>query len=436
MRIAFFTDTFIPQINGIATAAANLAEGLGKAGHKVIVLVPTQDDMKRKMFRKKNVRVVYLPSVPVLVYPEIRLEIFGFAQVFSELKEFKPDLIHVHTPGTVGLDALLASYIFKVPLVGTVHTFFTQEEHTQWISNAILHKAFAGTLTKYYRSFYESCDYLFCPSKLLLDELEQHALKSPVYHVPNAIAAHEKTKKLSVSERKSLKKKYGLKEKVIIHFGRLSGEKNVEDVLRTFALLSQKRDDLSLLIIGDGPLRTSLNKLAITLGIADNVIFTGFIDHTTLLSSHMLEIGDLFVTASVTENQPMVVLEAMSFGLPVVGVKQAGMIEMIKNNGYLVPVGDLKVMASKLRAILDSTELQATLSKHAIESAKQYDITHVVDRTVGYYNTFIKQGKRAQLFPMYDKQVAMLRYNSEKIERMFNDLKLSIVNAYNEMIGK
>ncbi len=436
MRIAFFTDTFIPQINGIATAAANLAEGLGEAGHKVIVLVPTQDDMKRKMFRKKNVRVVYLPSVPVFVYPEIRLELFGFAQVFGALKEFKPDIIHVHTPGTVGLDALLASYIFKVPLVGTVHTFFTQEEHTQWISNAMLHKAFAGTLKKYYRSFYESCDYLFCPSKLLLKELEQHQLKSPLFHVRNAITAHPLSKNLSTTQRKTLKKKYGLLEHVIVHFGRLSGEKNVEDVLHSFKFVVEKRRDVSLLIIGDGPLRGTLQKLAIKLGIADHVVFTGFIDHSKLLSSRMLEIGDVFVTASVTENQPMVVLEAMSFGLPVIGVKQAGMIEMIKDNGYLLPVGDTKAMANKMLAIVGDDDLRATLSKHACDSAKQYDVAHVVASTVEYYNTFIKQGKRAQLFPMYDKQVAMLRYNSEKIEQLFNDVKLSIVNAYNDMIGK
>src|SRR2546426_811278 len=115
MKIAYFTDTFLPQINGVATSIANFSTELGKRGHEVMIFVPQPGTLKDK-FRAKNVSVIYLPSLPSFVYPEFRVGILGFPKVLKYLRSFNPDIIHFHTPMTVGMDALVSAKVLKKPL--------------------------------------------------------------------------------------------------------------------------------------------------------------------------------------------------------------------------------------------------------------------------------------------------------------------------------
>ncbi len=435
MRIAVFTDTFLPQINGIATVVANIAEELGRKGHEVVIFIPKQQDIKRKKFHAKGVRVIPLPSIPAFVYPEIRLEVFGFPQIFKTLKDFRPDIIHVHTPALVGMDAILSSYIFKVPLVGTLHTFTVDDQFT-WIKNPFLMKTCANLMGNYFQFFFKSCDVVLCPSEILVRKLRKEKFPTFLQYLPNAIPQHTVFPMLTSAQKERLKRKFHLQDHVVLHYGRLSAEKNIDEVLKAFSFVVEKEPHTTLLIIGDGPERARLEKLAQTLGIESHTIFTGFIDHMKLVRSRIIQVCDVFVTTSKTENQPMVALEAMTFGLPIVALKEAGMIELVSKNGFLVRSGDTHGIAEKIIEILTHPILAKRLSSYAYKEAEKYSVDHVVDQLIEKYENVIRthQNKTVKKpFIRFSIPPSTLRYKKREIETLLQDMKKTMLEAYNKL---
>lgn len=384
MRIAYFTDTFLPQVNGVATALANQATELGARGHNVLIFTPKLDHINRKKFKAVNVEVVHLPTVPALLYPEFKLGIFGFPRVVRNLVRFKPDIIHLHTPLTVGIDAIMAAKFLNKPLVGTVHVYFADSGYLRWLKYKLAVKIVDKVVQRFLNFIFRQCDLVLVPSKMLIDELKQDNFEKPVAYLPNGVST-QTAGALSLEEKNTFKKKYGLKEKVVLHFGRLSHEKNVDFLIKSFHLLAKKHQDVSLLIIGDGPTKKELVKLTHRLGLEKRIKFTGFIDHPVLISSGLLRIADIFATASPMENNPMVVLEAMMFGLPIMGVKQAGLIELVSKNGFLVEPANIKMLAEKLEQILCDEELSKQMGEKSLEIVKDYSIGKVADKLLKLY---------------------------------------------------
>ncbi|MBI2314808.1 glycosyltransferase [Candidatus Daviesbacteria bacterium] len=385
MKIAYFTDTFLPQVNGIATALANQAAQLGKQGHSVLIFTPKLDGIPREKFKAENVQVIHLPTVPALLYPEFKLGVFGLPKVIKYLAKFDPDIIHLHSPLTVGMDAVTAAKIFKKPLVGTIHVYLTDSSYLRWLKYRLAVKVVDKVVERYLNFLFSQCDLVLAPSKMLVKELTQTGFKKTVHYLPNGVILSQ-YKSLSLQDQKSIKKKYGLKDKIVLHFGRLSPEKNVDLLIKSFSLLAKKHPDVSLLIIGDGPAKKSLVKLTKRLKLDNQVVFTGFIDHQKLISSGILTLGNLFATASTMENNPMAVLEAEMHGLPIVGVKQAGLVELISSNGFLAEAGDIKEMAEKMEKILYNQTLADSMQKKSLEAIKPYAIDKVADTLLGFYH--------------------------------------------------
>ncbi|MBI4039174.1 glycosyltransferase [Candidatus Daviesbacteria bacterium] len=393
MKIAYFTDTFLPQLNGIATALANQAKELGKQGHEILIFTPKLDDIKRTKFVAKNVTVVHLPTVPALIYTEYKFGVFGLPRIIKHLIKFKPDILHSHTPFTIGLDAVLAAKVLKKPLVGTAHIYFTDSDYLRFVKYDLAVKLLGKISERYLNFMFNQCDLVLAPSKALTSDLKNNGFKKPILYLPNGVIL--KTPKfLTEEEKKSLKSKYGLKDKVVLHFGRLSYEKNIDLLIKAFYLLTKNNKNLSLLIIGDGPAKKSLGKLSKKLGIEKQVLFTGFIDHQILISSGMLGVGDVFATASTMENNPMVVLETMVYGLPVVGVKQAGLIELVSANGFLVEPGNYKQLAEKIDKILSNKDLAKKMSQQSLRLIRNYSIEKSVNKLIRMYQTLISKAGR------------------------------------------
>lgn len=390
MRIAYFTDTFLPQLNGVATSIANQAKQLGKEGHDILIFTPKLDDIKRTKFKAKNVTVVHLPTVPALVYTEFKFGVFGLPKVLKYLKKFKPDIIHLHSPLTIGMDAIIAAKILKKPLVGTVHIYFTDPDYLRFLKYKLAVKLVNKISQRYLNFLYRQCNLLLAPSKLLVKALNSNGFRKEVFYQPNGVLLKE-PKFLSEKAKNTLKKKYGLKEEVILHFGRLSYEKNVDLLIKSFSLIRKTNPDVSLLIIGDGPAKKNLLKLAKKLKLEKDVVFTGFMDHQTLVTSGILSVGDIFATASTMENNPMAVLEAMACGLPIVGVSQAGLIELVSGNGFLVKPGDLKELSQKIEQILLDAKLAEKMSKSSFMLVKKYSIDKTTAQLLHFYQNLISK---------------------------------------------
>lgn len=392
MKIAFFTDTFLPQVNGIATSLANQAQQLSDDGHQVIIFTPKLDDIQRGKFQAKNVEQIPLPTVPALLYPEYKLGILGLPKVLKHLRKFNPDVIHLHTPLTIGLDAVMASKILKKPLVGTVHIYFTQSEYLRGIKYNLVVKTLGKISQPFVNFLYGQCDLILVPSRNLIEELKQSSFAKKLIYFPNGVKIKQ-PKILLKSQKDLLKKEYHLKEKVILHLGRLSKEKNIDVLIKAFGKICQKYSNVSLLIVGDGPETDKLKVQAKKLNLEKSIVFTGFIEHQKLLSSGLISVGDIFATASTAENQPMAILEAMMFGLPVIGVKHAGLTELISSNGYTVEAGHVEELSHALEKVLFNQALSRKMGKNSLKLVKQYS----VKKTSGDLIKLYKQSLQALL---------------------------------------
>lgn len=393
MKIAFFTDTFVPQVNGVASSIANTAKELAQENHEVLIIMPDLKKISRKPFSEKNVTIVSLPIVPGEPYPEYKLSVLGLPKALAALKKFNPDVIHFHTVFTVGLDAIIVAKILRKPLVGTIHYYFTNENFVKLFNNDIANKAiqsFGKLFYFYICAFYNPCDLRLSPSQKLIKEAKKAGYKKSINYLPNGIENNSHPS-LSSDKIKQLKNQYKLKDKVILHFGRISPEKKVDLVVKSAAEIIKTNPQVSLLIIGDGPDLKDLKQLVSELGIEENVTFTGFIEHQKLISEGILNLGDIFVTASPMETQPMVVLEAMSFGLPIVAVREAGMSELVDGNGYLIDYRKPQNLTQKITEILFNEKLSQQMSLRSKELVKRYSIEETTKKLVRLYEEAISE---------------------------------------------
>lgn len=357
MKIAIFSDTFSPQINGVARVAHQSAEILVKLGHQVMVLTATARANKKKLASDNGFSVAFCPSLPAGVYPGERAALpFGFSAL-SKIKKFGPEIIHSHTPFAIGWGSVLASKISGIKLIGTHHTFY---DH--YLKHVKMDYGWARWLTwKYTVKYYNFCDLVISPSKSLANELVDHGLHKPIKVIANAINT-DFFKPASPETKKRLKNKFGIADFSLIYMGRLSYEKNIDQALRAFSLAAKKNPRLNFMVVGDGPEKINLENFTSDLGIRSKVIFTGFLRDGELLET--LQASDIFITASKSENMPLSVLEAMAAGLPIVAVAEKGMPEIVKNgiNGFLAEADDYRTMSKNILQMCSDKKLRKKFS--------------------------------------------------------------------------
>lgn len=403
MRVAFLSDTFFPQVNGVATTVASFAEELAAQGHKVLILTPAPSERQSKQkWKCEGVEVVHLPSIPAVLYPDFRMSpLLGLPRVMMAIKKFNPDIIHFHTTLAISIDAVLAASVFGKPLVGTNHIYLTpkHDEYLSFISsNPAIRKVITRVVLQYCLSFYAPCQVRIAPSTLLIAELKRTGYPRKIDYLPNPVPPRA-SGKVSAAQKTLLRRKYGLTGKTIIHVGRLSREKCVDDVLRAFMPLAKADATLKLVIVGDGPDRKRLEKLARSLGVAAQTVFTGFIAHPELMSSGLFAVADVFVTASPMEAQGMVVVEAMAFGLPIVAVAEGAVPEVVGNAGILVPAANIPALTLALHKILSQTKLATKYAAAARKRSHEYSPTYLTKKLLALYIRAIRDTPKRRKLP-------------------------------------
>ncbi len=396
MNIAFFTDNFFPQRDGVVTSVMNFSAELGKRGHSVMIIAPKPAKMHQNPFQTENVKISYVASVPAVLYPKYRFGMLMSKKSLSNLRSFRPDVVHFHTPWSLGFSAHLAAKAFDVPLIGTNHIYLTKENAQSlciFPGSRLLEKQIAEVGILYIKAFYDACDLRLAPSTALIEGLLKSGYKKPFFLLPNGVPLAS-VRPLPAARKAALKKRYGLKSRVILHFGRLAKEKSVDDLLRAFALLRKNKNDVSLLIIGDGPMTVSLMRLSKKLKLEKDVIFAGSIAHDELISSGVIGVADCFATASKTENQPMAVLEAMSHSLPIVGVHEAGMVDLVTDNGLLAKPNDLSALANNMSHVLTHASEAKKMGASSRALAREFSIQKATDKLLGFYAKTVREKRR------------------------------------------
>lgn len=386
MKIAIFSDTFMPQVNGVANVVGQLAAALSDRGHQVqvITIVKNRRNVQRH-FEGLGYDVVCLPSLPILVYPGYRFTL-PLGLLRRRFKKDKPDIIHAHTQFTVGREAVRCAKALDIPIVGTSHTFF---DH--YLKHAKINYKWGEKLAwKYTTRYYNLCEAVLIPSRSLAEAMTKNGLHRYVEIVPNPINPIFFQTVPNSAEKKKLKSEMGIRGKSLVYMGRVSYEKSIDKVLEAFNLVLEECPDTQLMIIGDGPEKKKLEKMAQNMGIAKKIVFTGYLQGDDLVRA--MQSNEIFITASVSENMPLSVLEAMACGLPIIAVSALGIPEIVKDgqNGCLAQSNEPSELAQKILNILSEDSKLAEFSRVSLEFAKQYTHNQVCDQHEEIYKKIIE----------------------------------------------
>jgi len=348
MKIGFFTDGYLPQLNGVATSVEAWSKGLGKLGHEVYIIAP-----KYQNFKDKSDKIIRLPSLRILDKPDIRLGFPLSAKSISKIYKLKLDIIHGTSGGSISVLGLIVARAKKIPYIFTYYTRFNH--YTHYILKGKIIRPWM--IKKATRIFCNKCDSVIVPMRKIKDELISFGVKKPIAVIPSGVDLD----KFSQQKKGFLHKKTGIKNgKILLYVGRLEKEKSIDFLIKAFKIIWDKDKNTNLVLVGDGKMKENLERLAEELGVRKNVYFTGLIDSAEM--NKVYADAEIFVFASITETQGMVVLEALSSGLPVVALNDEVYNGIIKDkmNGALVD--NYEDFTKACLEILDNDQYRKKLS--------------------------------------------------------------------------
>ena len=246
---------------------------------------------------------------------------------------------------------------------------------------------FSKILWKYAIFFYNQCDAVLTYSEGGKQDLIQHKVEKPTFVIPNSVD-EGKIRKVSEEKISKLRQKYNLNKKVVLYVGRVSAEKNLDVLVKSFSYVLKKAPDTTLLLIGDGPMRKDITQLCRALKIEKHVVFAGQITQEKLLQEGYYQLADVFATASTSELQPISIIEAMYFGLPLIGVAKRGALEMIEGIGLISQPNDIKHLAQNILMVISDKNVHEKLSK---KSQEGYEGKYKLKKVVKAYDRFYEE---------------------------------------------
>lgn len=402
MKIAYFTDTFLPRIDGITFTIFEHSQSLSLKGHKIKIYAPSYPK-DNKVQHQNGITIERHPSIPFPAYKGTRIPFPKTWSMYQSIKKFNPDIVHFHTPGTIGLMGILLAKILKKPLIGTYHTLFSeslvyaspQEFFKQLgitVPNIKIDKsntgnAFAKKITwQTVNKVYSQSDLVLAPSPPIKDLLISQDFKKKIEIISSGIDTQTYSPSPKINDGYT-----------ILHVGRIGYEKNVDVIIKSFKLVLKEIPQAKLIIAGDGPALKELKELSRKLGVNKNIKFTGFVSRKDLPSLYTS--ASVFFTASTFETLGLVILEAMSSGLPIVAVDKYAVPWLVKQNenGFLAKPSNKKELSRYLVRILKDKKLAKRLGKNSRKFATAHDTKKTVIKLENIYKKAILDYSKANL---------------------------------------
>jgi 1,2-diacylglycerol 3-alpha-glucosyltransferase len=369
MKILFVSDTYYPHINGVYYFVCRIGPMLQKKGHEVAVIAPssTMSYSKKKI---DGLDVHGLSSFSVLFYPTIRIP-FPFGQksrISKIIADFKPDIIHIQDHFLISKALTRLNKKFKIPIIATNH--FMPENITVLVRGKKMKQYVENFMWKDFPKVFNQAKLVTTPTetgvRIIRDRLQVETI---------AISSGIDLEKFNpYGDTRAIKEKYSIPDKpVLLYVGRLDPEKHIEEILKSVAI-AIKKIDFCFVVVGKGMSKKALEQMANELGIAANVIFTGFVPDEDL--PYFYKLSRCFIIASIAELLSLVTLQAMASALPIIAVDAGALSELItdKINGFLYKEGDLLAMAQFIEDIITNNDLHEQMSKNSLEFVQQHDI--------------------------------------------------------------
>ncbi|HPO49668.1 MAG TPA: glycosyltransferase, partial [Spirochaetota bacterium] len=320
-------------------------------------------------------------------YPDFIFTYPFSGRVYQNIKNFKPDLIHFHAPFTVGYQAIRIAKKLKIPVIGTFHTFFAEPEYLKVI-NMENSKFLRRVGWTYSNMFFDRCDEVVSPGIVTADFLVKENLKTPVTIVSNGV---EVDKYANFNFTGKFPLDIDEKNRYLIYVGRISEEKCLRVLFESVDIIKNKHNNIRLIVVGGGPFLKKYKDMVNKMSLNDYVHFTGMIPNKDFLESGILKKMEMFVTPSTSENQPMTIIEAIMFGLPIVGADAKGNPELIEDNGFKCKPNDGADMADKIIRILEDDALKLKFSQKSLQLRDKYNIVNTSNKMEAlYYKTLNK----------------------------------------------
>jgi 1,2-diacylglycerol 3-alpha-glucosyltransferase len=331
LNIGLFTETYYPEINGVANSVYMLKNELEQLGHTVYVFTtttPGAPEHEHNVFR--------VPSIPFALITERRVGLFYQPKLAFLIKKLNLDLIHTHTEFSLGIFGRIMARELKLPMVHTYHTIY--EDYTHYLTHF---KSLDGRAKAFARVFSKVCcntvEQVIVPTEKVKELLLQYSVHKDISVVPTGVDLRKFNPKLySKEEVMDIKRQYGIEkeDKVLLYLGRVSKEKNIGEIMEAIPEYTAYRANIKFVIVGSGPEMEVLKQTAEILKIQDKVIFTGPKPWDNI--GLYYQVGDVFVSASQSETQGLTYIEAMAAGLPVVAKKDKCLEDILEQgwNGY------------------------------------------------------------------------------------------------------
>ena len=384
VNILLISDVYFPRVNGVSTSIKTFTEQLQKLGHTVHLIAPdyginTEDEtLGEKWITRVPARSIYFdPEDKLMKYADV-------LRLLPALMRKKFDLVHIHTPFIAHFAGLKIAKKLGVPVIETYHTFFEDYLHhyLPWIPTAMA-KNMARLISK------KQCnqlDAIIAPSKPMLDVLRSYGVTVSA----EVIATGLQDSSFAEADANVFKQKYNISPQrpMLLYVGRVAHEKNIGFLLKMLKQLILQQPEALLVITGEGPAEQSLHQQVQSLGIEKNVQFIGYLDRDTELNA-CYKAADIFVFASKSETQGLVLLEAMAQGTPVVAIAELGTASiLVEGQGAHIATEDETQFAQKVNELLINPMALSILGEVGKSYAqKNWSASVKADQMLNLYRT-------------------------------------------------
>ena len=365
LRIAVVTETWPPEVNGVAMTLAKLVQGLSHRNHDVQLIRPRQTKTDSPM-NDTSLEEVLMRGMPIPRYPELKLGLPSKKTLVKTWTLRRPDVVHIATEGPLGWSALQAAKVLKLPVTSDFRTNFqSYSKHygVGWLRKPIV---------AYLRKFHNATACTMVPTRELMRTLSQNGFANL-----KVVSRGVDTKLFNIAKRDTnLRSSWGATDntKVLISVGRMAPEKNLDQVLKTYEALKFTGQAFKLVMVGDGPLKEQFQKRY------PEIIFPGMLSQTNLAAYYAS--SDLFIFPSQTETFGNVTLEALASGIPVLAFDCAAARDWVQTgvNGWLIAENNPEGFAAQAVTIFNSKDLLDQITQSTRQQVVHLDWDQIAEQ--------------------------------------------------------
>jgi glycosyltransferase involved in cell wall biosynthesis len=384
MDLLMLSDVYFPRVNGVSTSIRTFAETLSRLGHRVTIVAPDYGGASGQDGHDGGgaYEVIRLPSRTIFFDPEDRLiRARAMRAILRPLAQRHWDLIHVHTPFRAHALGVKLAKLTGRPTIETYHTYFEEYVglYLPWLPGPLLRMV----ARRASRKLCHDVDHLIVPSQQMVGVLDGYGITTPHTVLPTGIDLHE----FSGGSGRRFRERHGIAHDrpTLVTVSRLAKEKHIAFLLQVAKRLVAEFPALLFIVAGEGPDAARLEKLANELGLHDNVRFVGNLDRRRELLD-CYRAGDVFVFASPTETQGLVLIEAMALGVPIVSTAVMGTATVLRDaRSARISEEDVDAFAGHVARLLRSPDERVALSEAGPGDAQAWSTEGLMARVVALY---------------------------------------------------